>query len=100
SQPWQISVAMATFFGPSALTDQGWDSPETRALIQEASQIADQDRRAELYAQVVDTVADQAISIPMAHNRSLNATRVGIEGWIASPLGFSSVSLHSVTKAQ
>ncbi len=91
---------LRTFFGPSALTDQGWDSPETRALIQEASQIADQDRRAELYAQVVDTVADQAISIPMAHNRSLNATRVGIEGWIASPLGFSSVSLHSVTKAQ
>jgi len=91
---------LLTFFGPSAAGSLGWDSPETLALLNEARQISDQTKRAELYAQVNDTVADQAISIPMAHNRSLNAVRANIDGWQPSPLGYSSVSLIPVTKTE
>lgn len=45
-------------------------------------------------------VADQVIVMPMAHNRSLAATRKNISGWASSPLGFSSVSLHPITKTE
>jgi len=90
---------LLTFFGPSAVTDLGWDSPETRDLLQQARQVADPDTRASLYAQVVDNVAEAAASIPFASNRTLNALRSNIDGFVMSPLGYSSVSLHSVTKA-
>ncbi len=88
------------FFGPSAAGSLGWDSPETLALLDEARQISDQTKRAALYAEVVNTVADQAISIPVAHNRPLNAVRNNIDGWVASPMDYSSVSLAPVTKTE
>ncbi|MFO7545982.1 MAG: ABC transporter substrate-binding protein, partial [Trueperaceae bacterium] len=91
---------LLTFFGQSAVTNLGWDDPETRDLLQQARQIADLDARAELYAQVVDNVAEAAASIPFAHNRTLNALRSNIDGFLMSPLGYSSVSLHAVTKAE
>jgi hypothetical protein len=34
----------------------------------------------------------------MAHNVNLTATRANIDGFIMSPLGYSSVSLNNVTK--
>jgi peptide/nickel transport system substrate-binding protein len=89
---------LTTFFGPGAQEQLGWDAPEVRQALEQARQIADQDERAELYEQVVNAVAEGAVSIPMAHNRSLNAVRSNIDGWIMSPLGYSSVSLHGVTK--
>ena len=91
---------LLTFFGPSAVTDLGWDDPETRDLLQQARQVADQDVRAGLYAQVGNNVAEAVAMIPFAHNRTLNAMRSNISGWVPSPLGYSSVSLHSVTKAE
>ena len=91
---------LLTFFGPSATGDLAWDSPETRDLLQQARQVADQDVRAGLYDQVHDNVAAEVPMIPFANNRTLNATRANIDGWIASPLGFSSVSLHTVTKTE
>ncbi|MDZ7707539.1 MAG: ABC transporter substrate-binding protein [Trueperaceae bacterium] len=87
-----------TFFGGTAPDEFGWDAPEVREALNEARQIVDLDQRAELYAQVNDAVARQAVSIPMGHNRTLNAVRAGIDGYVASPLGYSAVSLHSVTK--
>jgi peptide/nickel transport system substrate-binding protein len=91
---------LTTFFGPGAPEQLGWESPEVRQALEQARQIADQDERTELYQQVVNTVAEEAISIPMAHNRSLNAIRSNIDGFVMSPLGYSSVSLHGVTKGQ
>ena len=91
---------LLTFFGPSAESALGWDDPTTLKLLNDARQIADHDERAAMYAQINDIVADQVIQIPMAHNRSLNATRTNISGWEPSPLGFSSVSLHAVTKTE
>ncbi|MBW7916825.1 MAG: ABC transporter substrate-binding protein [Trueperaceae bacterium] len=91
---------LLTFFGPDHSAAQGWDNPDVLEALAKAGQIGDQDERAALYASVVDAVADAAASIPMAHNVSLNATRKNISGWIPSPLGFSSVSLHPVTKTE
>ena len=91
---------LLTFFGPTAPNDLGWDSPETRDLLQQARQVADPAVRAGLYAQVHNNVNAAAPSIPFAYNRTLNAMRSNIDGWVASPLGYSSVSLHSVTKTE
>jgi peptide/nickel transport system substrate-binding protein len=87
-----------TFFGGTAPAEFGWDAPQVREWLNDARQITEQDARAELYAQVQDAVAEQAISIPMGHNRTLNAVRTNVEGYVASPLGYSAVSLHPVTK--
>ena len=88
-----------TFFGEGSAPNQlGWENQEVFDALEQARQVADQDERADLYAQVVDTVAEEAASIPVAHNRSLSAVRTNIEGWVPSPLGYSSVPLHTVTK--
>ena len=89
---------LMTFFGPSAVGRSGWDNPELHALLLEARQIGDPAKRAQLYAQANDIIADQAMAMPVAHNRSLSATRANIHGWVSSPLGFSSVPLHPITK--
>lgn len=90
---------LMTFFGPAGTEDQlAWDAPDVVDMLQEARQTADQDARADLYAQVINRVAEDVASIPMAHNRTLNAVRSNIDGWIPSPLGYSSVSLADVTK--
>jgi peptide/nickel transport system substrate-binding protein len=91
---------LLTFFGPSAVGRSGWADADVYAALAEARQIADPDERAALYAKVNDIVADQAMAMPVAHNRSLNATRANVHGWIPSPLGFSSVDLHGVTKTE
>ena len=91
---------LMTFFGPSAPSDIGWDDPETRDLLQQARQIADPEVRASLYTQIGNNVVRDVPMIPFAHNRTLNATRANIDGWVPSPLGYSSVSLHTVTKAE
>ena len=89
-----------TFFGPSASASPAWDSPETLDLLQQARQVADQDVRANLYAEVHNNVNADVPAIPFAYNRTLNAMRNNIDGWVASPLGYSSVSLHTVTKSE
>jgi peptide/nickel transport system substrate-binding protein len=89
---------LMTFFGPTAVNDLGWDAPEVVDALNAARQTADQDERARLYAFVIDSNVAAAASIPMAHNRNLNATRANIEGWIMSPLGYSSAHLYKVTK--
>jgi len=89
---------LRTFFGADGAAAYEWDRDPVIEWLQEASQVADQDRRAELYADVVNQVAEEAASIPMAHNNTLHAHRTNISGWTPSPLGYSSVSLVPVTK--
>lgn len=90
---------LMTFFGPAGTQDQlAWNAPDVVEMLQSARQTADHEERADLYASVVNRVAEDAASIPIAHNRSLSAHRDTIDGWVPSPLGYSSVSLHSVTK--
>ena len=91
---------LMTFFGPSAVTDLGWDAPEVVEALNAARQTADTAERERLYAEVIGAVAGQATSIPMAHNRTLNATAANIDGFVMSPLGYSSVSLVDVTKTE
>ncbi len=91
---------LRTFFGPTSVNDLGWDSPATRDMLQQATQISDADARTALYAQVHNNVNAEAPMIPFAYNRTLNAMRSNISGWVASPLGYSSVSLHTVAKGQ
>ena len=91
---------LSTFFGPSAVNDLGWEAPEIVDTLNQARQVAEEGERGELYAQVINAVAEQAVSIPMAHNSTLNATRSNIDGWVMSPLGYSSVSLANVTKSE
>ncbi len=89
---------LLTFFGPTAVGRSGWTNERVHELLLGARQVADPAQRQAMYAEVNDIIADQAMAMPMAHNRSLNATRVGIDGWVPSPLGFSSVSLFPITK--
>ncbi len=89
---------LRTFFGDDGAAAYAWDRDEVIAMLDEATRVADQDRRAELYASVIEAVAEQAASIPMAHNNTLHAHRTNISGWTPSPLGYSSVSLVPVTK--
>lgn len=87
-----------TLFAGTAPAEFGWDAPEVREWLNLGRQITDLERRAELYAQVNDAVAEQAVFVPMGHNRTLNAVRAEVEGYVASPLGYSAVSLHPVRK--
>jgi peptide/nickel transport system substrate-binding protein len=89
---------LMTFFGPTAVDDLGWDEPEVVEALNAARQTADQDERARLYAFVIDANVEAVASIPMAHNRNLNATRANVDGWIMSPLGYSSAHLYNATK--
>jgi peptide/nickel transport system substrate-binding protein len=91
---------LTTFFGPSAVDALGWDSPEVRDILLQARQVPGMETRASLYAQANDMVADQAPSIPMANNATLNAYRSVVQGYVMSPLGYSSVNLHVVTKTE
>jgi peptide/nickel transport system substrate-binding protein len=89
---------LTTFFGPSAVDQLGWDAPGVRIALNKARQVADVDMRSGFYELVIDAVAETAVSIPMAHNRSLSAVRANVEDWIPSPLGYSSVPLNIVSK--
>jgi len=89
---------LRTFFGADGAAAYAWDRDEVIDMLEEATRVADQDRRAELYADVIAAVAEQAASIPMAHNNTLHAHRTNISGWVPSPLGYSSVSLVPVVK--
>ena len=89
-----------TFFGSTAPDELGWDSPQVRGWLEEARQIADVDARTELYQMVNNAVAEEVPMMPMAHNNNLSAYRANIDGFVMSPLGYSSVNLHSVTKSE
>jgi peptide/nickel transport system substrate-binding protein len=89
---------LMTFFGPSAVGQLGWDAPDVVEALNQARQAPDPAVRERLYAEIIGAVADEAASIPMAHNVNLTATRANIDGFVMSPLGYSSVSLVSVTK--
>ena len=87
-----------SFFGPTQEEELGWQNQEVLDILNQARQIADEEERAQLYAQLTGVIADEVPSIPMAHNRSLNAVRSNVDGFVMSPLGYSAVRLHGVTK--
>jgi len=89
---------LRTFFGPDGAAAYGWERDEVIDMLMEATRVPDTDRRMQLYANVVNEVAAQAASIPVAHNNTVHAHRNNISGWVPSPLGYSSVSLVPVTK--
>ena len=89
---------LRTFFGPDGAAAYGWERDAVIEMLLEATRNPDFDARMALYADVVNAVADEAASIPMAHNNTLHAVRTTIDGWVPSPLGYSSVSLVPVTK--
>lgn len=87
-----------TFFGPNSAPEQlGWNNQEVFDLLDQARQAATEEERQSLYAQAAEIINEQVPSIPVAHNRVLNAVRSNIEGFQPSPLG-STVPLSTVTK--
>jgi len=69
-----------TFFGPETIkTGLGCTADycqEISGLIEEARFTVDPDKRAELYAKAQRLVHEYVISIPVAHNNTLHATRL------------------------
>lgn len=91
-----------TFFGPSAEKSKGWTDAqhdEVVELLNEARRASSQAERHALYQQVNTIVHETMVSFPMAHNRVLNVTREGVDGFIASPIG-STIPLSTVTVSE
>jgi peptide/nickel transport system substrate-binding protein len=87
-----------TFFSAAQQqSDLGWNDPEVAQKLEAARQEPDEEARAQLYREVNRRVYEAVPSIPVAHNPVLNAVRVGVEGFMPSPLG-STVPFSTVTK--
>ncbi len=80
-----------TFFGPTSIkTNLGCETDvckEIGDLILKARVTADLDQRKALYAKAQRLVHDNVLSIPVAHNNPLHATRKNVKNYIPSPLG-------------
>jgi peptide/nickel transport system substrate-binding protein len=89
-----------TFFGAQeGELNFGWDNAEVRELLDQARQEPDEAARAELYGQISQIIHEQVPAIPVVHNPVVNAVRVGIEGFMPSPLG-STVPFSTITKTE
>lgn len=85
-----------TFFGPVGQADLAWDAPEVIDMLNAARQASTQAERQALYTDINTAVDETLPQLAVAHNRVLNAVRVGVEGFMPSPLG-STVPLNTVT---
>ncbi len=88
-----------TFFGSEeGKRNFGWDNAKVKDLLNQARQEPDEDTRADLYHQINQIIYDQVPAIPVDHNPVLNAVRVGVKGFMPSPLG-STVPFSTITKS-
>ncbi len=80
-----------TFFGPTSIkTNLGCETDACKkiaGLIQKARVTASLDERKKLYAEAQRLVHEYVLSIPVAHNNPLHATRKNVKNYIPSPLG-------------
>lgn len=66
----------------------GYCNPELDALMTQAQQSTDQDERAELYQQVVDTMAQDVPAIPLFQVKANVAARSNVQGLTIPPTEF------------
>jgi peptide/nickel transport system substrate-binding protein len=80
-----------TFFGPTSIkTNLGCETDACQkiaGLIQKARVSPTLDERKKLYAEAQRLVHEYVLSIPVAHNNPLHATRKNVKNYIPSPLG-------------
>ena len=75
-------------FSEGGTKDLGdYQNPELYALLDQARFEPDPAQRQTLYQTIDALLFEEALRIPIVHARPLLAKRVGIEGWIPSPLG-------------
>jgi dipeptide transport system substrate-binding protein len=65
----------------------GWCDKAFDALIAQARQEPEQNKRAALYRQALAIFHEQAPWIALAHPKQFVALRKGVEGFVLSPLG-------------
>src|SRR5690606_8452675 len=66
----------------------GYCNPDLDALMTQAQQSTDQDERAELYQQVVDTMAQDVPAIPLFQVKANVAARSNVQGLTVPPTEF------------
>jgi dipeptide transport system substrate-binding protein len=64
-----------------------WCDPEYDALVTEAKQISDREKREALYRRAQEIFHEQAPWVPLAHSVVLMATRANVTGYKMDPLG-------------
>ena len=64
-----------------------WCDPEYDALVTEAKQVSDREKREELYRRAQQIFHDQAPWVPLAHSVVLMAARANVTGYKMDPLG-------------
>ena len=75
-----------------------WDTPENTALVAQARQELDAEKRKELYLQIQKNVQEDSPFVFMFQNVSQSALRSNVEGFISGP-SFDQVFYRDVTKS-
>jgi peptide/nickel transport system substrate-binding protein len=76
----------------------GYCNPELDALMTQAQQSADQDKRAELYQQVIDIMAKDLPAIPLFELKANVAARSNVQGLTIPPTEFIDFSTVYLTQ--
>ncbi len=87
-----LSPNLSCAAAESGENQAGWCHAEFDALIGQARQEHDQNRRAVLYRQALTIFHEQAPWIALAHPKQFSALRQGIEGFVLSPMGSNNFS--------
>jgi peptide/nickel transport system substrate-binding protein len=75
-------------FGPGATDDIGnWKNDRLLQLLNQGRTTADQNKRAQIYAEVDQILHREVLRLPIVHSQPLLARRKNLEGWVPSPLG-------------
>jgi peptide/nickel transport system substrate-binding protein len=75
-------------FGPGGTIDiGGWKNDKVLQLLNQGRATGDQTERAKIYAQVDETLHQEAVRLPIVHSQPLLAKRKNVQGWLPSPLG-------------
>jgi peptide/nickel transport system substrate-binding protein len=75
-------------FGPGSTSDiGGWKDEEVFQLLNRGREVADQEERQKIYAQVDEILFQEALRLPIVHSQPLLAKRSNVSGWTPSPLG-------------
>ncbi|SEQ55592.1 ABC transporter substrate-binding protein [Microlunatus flavus] len=95
--PDEVATFGADIKGGANSFSSYWGDDATTKAINEARSETDENKRAELYTQVQQTVADQAPFIPLAYPPFRYASGAWVNGFQVSPLGNYNDSLLSLT---
>ncbi|MBW4651266.1 MAG: ABC transporter substrate-binding protein [Kastovskya adunca ATA6-11-RM4] len=75
-------------FGPGSTSDiGGWKDEEVFQLLNRGREVADEEERQKIYAQVDEILFQEALRLPIVHSQPLLAKRSNVSGWTPSPLG-------------